>query len=360
MNITQDYFDGIIQDLWKELPNGQIYTAIAKGELPERILKTLAELEHNEDYSQTYLKHVLSLLQLKEVSVEDFRFIDNVYSDDIIKYIAELAMSLIAVHKGGVDNGLCQALARKLVAKIEQCPHEEHYKALRELSDVLFLFYSLPDNINPGLQDYYRRVCTTTTTQNMTHWPNLVGAAVVRYGDWLSSQDDTSGAESMYQNVILDLEYIVERIDDPDLPQAEKMIALWWLKEACWKKLKINPLDQALNEQHRSLETLLQGRDCTEVPLMPRLGQIVCLYQSEQTFLTSIIQNIMALQEFNDGTVRDVVHKYGVTTYEVSFYFSAIESYSAKGFFESSGVNMDYDDDHEKVFAAIELLSDKQ
>ncbi len=374
MDIKQEYFDRIMCDLWINLPNGKFYTALANGELAKYMHKESASDDCLGRLSRAYAKNLLSLLELKEVNKENLDYIDDIYIDDEIEYITELVMTIIALQHNRLNDSelmvtiialqhnrtndsLCKVLGEKIEDRIRKCSKPQHYRALREISDLLFLFYGLEGNENPEKQGYYRKLCTAVTTENMTHWPNLVGAAVVRYGNWLLSQGDADEADKMYQNVILDLEYLIDSIDDPALPQAEKMIALWWLREAYRRKLKLHPQDKSLDEKYELVHQLLLDRDSADIALQPRIGRIFNIYKSEEEYLALIVKDITTMTDFGDKGKREIVHKYGVTTNDVEFYLSAIGSYSARDMLNSSGVKTIYDEDHEKVFAAIRLLN---
>lgn len=343
-------FVTIIRYLCASLPYGNMLLALRNTQRQD-------VLQHFErDGSSAVLDQVLPVLRHGDIGAEDLAPLAGLPLQ--ITHLLDLILLRVCTHAAAYQADFYSELDRQIGQRIQQHTRGDDFAVVRELTDILFRFYSLPDSKDQQKQETYLTHYVAVTTQLMTHWPNLVGCTVVRYGAWFEAQGNAAKASEMYTNVILDLEYLIERVDDEELPLAEKLTALWWLKEAYAAKFRLHPDNTQLDKQCRRVTRLLNERGVTQVSLLPRLGLICNAVVSEHEQLVNILRDIKTCEQDQNSCTIMIVHKYGVLSDDVDFYYSAIGSYAARDILH--GATMLYDDAHEKVFAAWQTLQTLQ
>ncbi len=151
--------------------------------------------------------------------------------------------------------------------------------------------------------------------------------------------------------VRMDLHYLVDRIDDPRLPEFEKVAALYWLQRACEQFCRLAPADANAAHQLQRVRDLRQARGYPDAVSEPRFGPIARTYLNRTPYLALILRDLQA----NNGNVSAICQRYGCPSRDVDFYLSAMGSYVIRDTI-LRGVRTFYDEAHQEVFAALDYL----
>ncbi len=290
--------------------------------------------------------------------------IANIDISDRVTIVGELILILYALHEGKqadekVDAILDQAfqlahnVARDLEVVLSEESHDDevlkHGIALREWAHLLAGYYHAAGSITESAEMLLVRARITNCSLN--HWPNLVGPAMIDLALALESIGNLDMAIKCYGGVRADLQYLIDRVDDPALPEVEKIVALYWLQRACEEYCRLVPTDPDAPAELRRIWTLREERGFPDAVSAPRFGPIAETYLDRIPYLALIIRDL----ENSSESISAICQRYGCLSSDVDFYLSAIGSYSIRGTI-LRGIQTYYDDAHEEVFAAMEYL----
>jgi hypothetical protein len=254
-------------------------------------------------------------------------------------------------------------LARGLASALEAAPPLdsdnqtllEHAIALREWAHLLAEYYR-----DLGVQTHWAEmlmVRARVTNCTLSGWPNLVGAAMVDVALAVEPLGKQELTVQCCNGVRMDLRYLIDRVDDPSLPEFEKISALYWLQQACAEVARIQPGDASAKEDLETVRALRQARQYRDTPSAPRLGPIARTYLADTPYLALILRNLQESYDASrhDDCVAAICARFGCPATDVDFYLSAMGSHAIRDTV-LRGVRTFYDDAHQRVFAAIEYL----
>lgn len=340
---TQIPFEPMLLALWNELPNQALYTTLLHQpfDLPQFNPASLTS-------STRY--YLLPLL----VNSSDYKAaLANLNKAPVnLSLLVEMVMVYIAFY-AHFNLQVRDAIEHKMQLLFDNYLSTE---VVRELADLLYQFFGQDEFINREKQEYFIKLLLRITRNYHSHHQHLIGSTLVHYADWLHTNNQQLEADKIYSKAIVDLADLVDRIDDTSLPNSEKLMALWWLKEAYYRRYDLISHKPDDLKAAKHIERLLKIRGMSTLDLDIRIGVIASSYYDEQTKLTAILKDILQFPK-NDTELltRALIHKYGLSSTEVSFYLSAIGSYSAREVI-SPVVKMVYDEAHQQVFEALDNI----
>src|SRR5262249_34136393 len=188
---------------------------------------------------------IVPALQSKDPSGLD-KLIDDADINARVTIFGELILTLYALREGKhsgerVDAILHRAfqLARALAGALEAAQPQDtddeellaHGIAVREWAHLLAGYYQAAGLIGPAAEMLMVRARVTNST--LSAWPHLVCSAMIDLALALEPIEKVEMAINCCNGVRMDLHYLVDRIDDPRLPEFEKVAALYWLQRAC-------------------------------------------------------------------------------------------------------------------------------
>lgn len=281
-----------------------------------------------------------------------------------VTIVGELILTLYALKEGRhagerVDAilGLAFRLARDLAAAFEADPPQDaddeqllaHGVAMREWAHLLAGYYQAA-----GMDRHHAEmlmVRARVTNNTLSAWPHLVGAAMTDVALALEPIGMAEMAVNCLNGVRMDLHYLVDRVDDPALPEFEKVAALYWLQRACEEVSRLAPDEPGASQEAQRVRQLREERCYPDAVSAPRFGPIAKTYLASTPYLALILRDLR-----EDGeNVSAVCQRYGCPSGEVDFYLSAMGSYVVRDTI-LRGVHTFYDEAHEEVFAAMDYL----
>jgi hypothetical protein len=221
--------------------------------------------------------------------------------------------------------------------------------ALREWAHLLAGYYQAAGLVGPNAEMLMVRARVTNST--LSAWPHLVGSAMIDLALALEPIAQVDLAINCCDGVRRDLHYLVDRIDDPALPEFEKVAALYWLQRACEEFCRLVPADPNAAHQLQTVRDLRQERGYPDAVSAPRFGPIAKTYLAKTPYLALIIRDLQA----NSESVPAICQRYGCPSRDVTFYLSAMGSYVIRDTI-LRGFQVDYDEVHREVFAAMDYL----
>ena len=223
--------------------------------------------------------------------------------------------------------------------------------ALREWAHLQAEHYQTVGDENRFAQMMFVRAKVTNSAADK--WPQLVGDGMVSLAQAAIPIGQADLAIQCLNGVRLDLAMYVESIDDPKLPGYEAKAATYWLQQACTELCKIHPEDEETQQLLAAVTKLRTERNLPPIPSTPRLGPLARTYLDRIPWLSIVIKDLHTNKlESDDELIAYFCQRYGVVSWDVEFYISAIGSYHARKMLE--GMQISYDESHEEVFAAID------
>ena len=334
---ARDDFDATLRRIWNVVPNGPLYASLRDGDSIARIRADPGAFLGTE-----HLQGLLALTGRATVAA-----LPDVPETADIRLPIELAMLLVATAGDAPGRTFARLLERQVTDSLDRCANAP---VARELSVLLHRFH----RTDGERQEHHLSKEVAITTRDMTHWPNLVGASVVRYGRWLLDGGDRARADDMFARVILDLRYLVRRIDDEALPAAERMTALWWLAEAHAGRAAAGATDADHEGEARSIRELLAARGIDEVPSGVRVGVLVSPYRTEDERLAAVVERLVESGTARERLRVELVHEHGVSSRQVDACLSAMASFPVRRMLVDAGAKALYGEEEEKVFRLLD------
>ena len=302
------------------------------------------------------------------LQANDHSSLDNLIDDaDIharVTIFGELILTLYALRDGKHSDEMVDAIlqrafqvARDLAGLLEAAQPQDtddeqllaHGIAMREWAHLLAGYYQAA-----GLIDYAAEmlmVRARVTNNTLSVWPHLVGPAMIDLAIALESIGKVDIAIKCYNGVRMDLDYLIDRIDDPAFPDFEKVAALYWLHRACEEFCRLVPTDTDAAHQLQRVHDLRKERGYPDDISAPRFGPIAKTYLDKTPYLALIIRDL----QVNGENVAVICQRYGCPSLDVDFYLSAMGSYVIRDTILRD-VHIYYDEAHHEVFAAIDYL----
>jgi hypothetical protein len=314
------------------------------------------------------LLHAFRDALVPALQASDHSRLDKVIADaDInarVTIFGELVLTLYALSEGkhagervdAIFNRTFQ-LARDLAGALEAAQPQDtddeplltHGVAMREWAHLLAGYCQAAGRTGPAAEMLMVRARVTNCT--LSAWPHLVGSAMIDIAIALEPLGKVEMAINCCKGVRMDLNYLVDRVDDPALPQFEKLAALYWLQRACEEYCRLVPADSKASQQLQRVRDLRKERGHSDAPSAPRFGPIARTYLAKTPYLALILRDLQA----NSEDVPAICQRYGCRSREVDFYLSAMGSYVIRDTI-LRGAQTYYDDAHEEVFAALDHL----
>jgi hypothetical protein len=281
-----------------------------------------------------------------------------------VTIFGELILTLYALREGKHSGERVDAiphrvfqLAHDLAGALEAAQPQDtddeqllvHGIAMREWAHLLADYYQATGLI--GLAAEMLMVRARVTNSTLSAWPHLVGSAMIDLALALEPIEKVEMAINCCNGVRMDLNYLVDRIDDPRLPEFEKVSALYWLQRACEEFCRLVPADPDAAQQLQRVRDLRKERGYADAVSEPRFGPIAKTYLAKTPYLALIIRDLQA----NSENVPAICQRYGCSSGEVEFYLSAMGSYVIRDTI-LRGVRTFYDEAHQEVFAAMDYL----
>jgi hypothetical protein len=302
------------------------------------------------------------------LQAQDYSRLDKLIADaDInarVTVFGELVLTLCALSEGkhpgekvdAIFNRAFQ-LARDLAKAFEAVQPQDtndeqllaHGVALREWAHLLADYCQAAGRTGPAAEMLMVRARVTNCT--LSAWPHLVGSAMIDIAVALESLGKVEMAINCCTGVRMDLQYLVGRVDDPRLPEFEKVAALYWLQRACEEFCRLVPADPDAARQLQRVRDLRQERGYPDAVSEPRFGPIAKTYLANTPYLALILRDLQATSE----NVPAICQRYGCPSREAEFYLSAMGSYVIRDTI-LRGARTFYDEAHQEVFAALDYL----
>lgn len=189
------------------------------------------------------------------------------------------------------------------------------------------------------------------TNAALGNWPNLVGEGMVDLALAAERIGNVDLARRCFAGVRGDLSFLEERADSTDFPPHEAAVALFWLERACEGAFRLDPADGAAARQLQTVRATRRERGMPDRVSAARFGPMARLYLGEVPFLA------LVLRDLGSGPERDAAtcDRYGCSSLDLAFYRSAETSHFLRDTV-LQGVRATYDEAHQRVFAAIELI----
>jgi hypothetical protein len=359
----------LINDLYKLSDNSALFHHLSAG----RDLAALAEPLAGASAVPPKTAKVELLRAFRDAIVpalqsRDHSGLDKLIADaDInarVTIFGELILTLYALRDGKhsgerVDEVLRRAvqLARDLARAFEAAQPQDsndeqllaHGVAMREWAHLLAGYYQAAGLIGPAAELLMVRARVTNCT--LSSWPHLVGSAMIDVALALEPIGRVDMAIQCCNGVRTDLHYLVDRIDDPALPEFEKVAALYWLQRACEEFCRLVPDDPNAAQQLQRVRHLREERSYPDAVSAPRFGPIAGTYLARMPYLALILRDLRV----NSESVPAICQRYGCPSREVDFYVSAMGSYAIRDTI-LHGFQVSYDEAHREVFTALDYL----
>jgi len=368
----------LIHELYELSDNTPLFDYLRKGgdlkTLHESLAKSpIAPKSHKPELLASIREGIVSVLQSNDTS-RLYELIGEGDTNTRVSIVGELILTLHALAEGKqtgepVDELLETALQLSLevASTIESEQPQDaddaelltHGIAMREWAHLLSGYYQATGKQAHATELLLCRARATNGT--LSSWPNLVGAAMVDAARGLEAVGKGERTPQFYTGVRLDLRYLIDRVDDENLPEFEKITALYWLQQACEELVRLTPDDADAKSDLKRVRKLRKDRGHPDAALTPRFGPIAQTYLERIPYLACIIRDINTNfdEDKHDESVYALCHRHGCGVDELEFYISAIGSYHIRGTL-LAGVHTMYDEAHEEVFAAIEYLNGKK
>lgn len=355
----------LLQDIFPISDNEALFNHLASGELLEDVPAP----------RQPKTRRAALLVNIGLALVESIRSGDVAPLDSLLKAasindrivaVGEIVMTDFALRERGEESALVNAMTNLAFEQVNECGQfvettaqddatdeelEIHAMALREWAHLLALHYESVDDSKQFAQMMFVRAKITNAAASQS--PHLVGDGMVTFARAAYPIGQTDLALQCLNGVQLDLQMYADRIDDPELPRYEVKAATYWLEQAYHELCGQHPEDEEAKQRLQAVVKLREDRSLPPIPSTPQLGPIVRTYLDRIPWLSMVIKDVHTSQlESDDELIAEICQRYGVISWDVEFYISAIGSYHAHKLL--AGMQMTYDQAHEEVFAAIE------
>ncbi len=318
------------------------------------------------DLLRAFRQAVVPALQSGDLSGLE-KLIDGADVNARVTVFGELVLTLYALRAGRHAGERVEALldralrlARDLAGALEDAEPQDagdeqllvHATAMREWAHLLAGYYQDAGRGGPAAEMLMVRARVTNCT--LSAWPHLVGPAMIDAALAVEPLGKVKMAINCCNGVRMDLNYLVDRVDDPRLPEFEKVAALYWLQRACEEFCRLVPADTSAARQLQRVRDLREARGYPAAVSAPRFGRMARTYLARTPYLALILRDLQA----DGGNVPAVCERHGCPSREVDFYLSAMGSYAIRDTI-LRGVQGFYDEAHLEVFAALDYLRDQ-
>jgi hypothetical protein len=359
----------LINDLYKLSDNAALFDYLRAGcdvtALADRLAASSAVPPGTvrAELLRAFRDAIVSALQSNDPSSLD-KLIEEADINARVILFGELILTLYALrearHSGQRVNAILNRalqLARDLARAFEAAQSQDrddeqllaHGVAMREWAHLLAGYYQAADLVGPTAEMLMIRARVTNST--LSAWPHLVGSAMIDLAVALEPIGKVELAINCCNGIRMDLQYLVDRVDDPALPEFEKVAALYWLQRACEEFCRLVPGDPNAAHQLQSVRDLRKERGYADAVSAPRFGPIARTYLAKTPYLALIIRDLQT----NSESVPAICQRYGCPSRDVDFYLSAMGSYVIRDTI-LRGARAYYDEAHQEVFAAIDYL----